>query len=83
MWKPHSLWWQGRRRIALLDINLGRDVFELGEALAQLDTPMLFIRGHSRATLTGAQKDRPMVVKPFLPDILLVAIKDLRKAPAD
>ena len=73
--KPH---------IALLDINLGRsNVFELADALARSDIPMLFVTGHSRATLTGAHKDRPMVAKPFLPDVLLAAMKDLRKKLAD
>ena len=68
--KPH---------IALLDVNLGRsNVFELADALAHLGTPMLFVTGHSRGMITDAHKHRPIIAKPFLPDALLAAMRDLR-----
>jgi DNA-binding response OmpR family regulator len=67
-------------QLALLDINLGQSkVFELADALAQGGTPILFVTGHSRVMLTEAHKARPIVTKPFLPDVLLAAVGRLRK----
>jgi DNA-binding response OmpR family regulator len=77
--KAFSLLEREKPDIAILDVNLGRsNVFVLADALTLAGTALLFVTGHSKVVITEAHKHRPLVSKPFLPDVLIEALKDLR-----
>ena len=61
--------------VALLDVNLGgADVFRVANELATRKTRLIFLTGHTAQKLPLAHRHRPLVAKPYLPDILLRAV---------
>lgn len=62
--------------VALLDVNLGRsDVFGVANELATRKTKMIFLTGHTAQKLPPAHRHCPLVAKPYLPDVLLRAVR--------
>jgi len=62
--------------VALLDVNLGRsDVFGVANALAERKTRVIFLTGHTAQKLPPAHRHLPLVAKPYLPHVLLQAVK--------
>jgi CheY-like chemotaxis protein len=62
--------------LALLDVNLaGTDVFGVADTLAKRKSPIIFLTGHTQLRLPEAHRHRPLVVKPYLPHLLLQAIQ--------
>src|SRR5262245_16512676 len=62
--------------VALLDVNLGRsDAFGVANALAELKTEVIFLTGHTAHKLPQAHRHRPLVSKPYMPQVLLQAIE--------
>lgn len=62
--------------LALLDVNLGgADVFAFADALASRSVRMIFLTGHSVRRLPETHRHRPLVGKPFLPSIVLDAVR--------
>lgn len=52
--------------VAVLDVNLGGSpVFELADALRERRVPMIFSTGYGEAGLRSADKDAPVLRKPF------------------
>jgi CheY-like chemotaxis protein len=69
---------------ALLDINLGRsDVFTVANALSTGATRVIFLSGHSAQRLPPDHRHRPLVTKPYLPQVLLQTLgRVLAETPA-
>lgn len=64
--------------VALLDVNLGRsDVFGVANALATRNTQFIFLTGHTAQKLPQAHRHRPMVMKPYMPHVLLQAVRNV------
>jgi DNA-binding response OmpR family regulator len=62
--------------VALLDVNLGRsDVFGVANVLAERKTEVIFLTGHTAQKLPPAHRHLPLVAKPYLPHVLLQAVK--------
>jgi CheY-like chemotaxis protein len=62
--------------VAILDVNLGRsDVFGVANELATRKTKLIFLTGHTAQKLPPAHRHRPLVAKPYLPDVLLQAVQ--------
>jgi len=62
--------------VALLDVNLGRsDVFGVANVLAERKTQVIFLTGHTAQKLPPAHRHLPLVAKPYLPHVLLQAVK--------
>ena len=62
--------------VALLDVNLGRsDVFVVANVLAERKTEVIFLTGHTAQKLPPAHRHLPLVAKPYLPHVLLQAVK--------
>jgi len=62
--------------VALLDVNLGRsDVFGVANELARRKTKLIFLTGHTAQKLPLAHRHRPLVAKPYLPHVLLQAVR--------
>jgi CheY-like chemotaxis protein len=62
--------------VALLDVNLGRsDVFGVANALADRNTQFIFLTGHTAQKLPPVYRHRPMVTKPYMPHVLLQAVR--------
>ena len=62
--------------VALLDVNLGRsDVFGVANVLAERKTEVIFLTGHTVQKLPPAHRHLPLVAKPYLPHVLLQAVK--------
>jgi DNA-binding response OmpR family regulator len=62
--------------IALLDIGLGRaNAFELVDRLAGMGAKVIFLSGYPRSMIPEAHRQCRLVAKPFLPDVLLAAIR--------
>ena len=69
--------------VALLDVNLGRsDVFDVANALATRKTRVIFLTGHTLQRLPQSHQHWPLVSKPFLPHIVLQAVRDVLAAPS-
>ena len=63
--------------VALLDINLGRtDAFAIADRLAKQNTKLIFLTGYTVQTLPPAHRHRPLVSKPYLPNMVLQAVGD-------
>ena len=68
--------------VALLDVNLGRsDVFGVANALADRKTKLIFLTGHTAQKLPEAHRHRPLVAKPYLPHVLLQAVRQALMQP--
>src|SRR5436190_22219363 len=68
--------------VALLDVNLGRsDVFGVANALADSKTKLIFLTGHTAQKLPQAHRHRPLVAKPYLPHVLLQAVRQALMQP--
>jgi CheY-like chemotaxis protein len=68
--------------VALLDVNLGRsDVFGVANALADRKTKLIFLTGHTAQKLPQAHRHRPLVAKPYLPHVLLQAVRQALMQP--
>ena len=68
--------------VALLDVNLGRsDVFGVANALADRKTKLIFLTGHTAQKLPQAHRHRPLVAKPYLPHVLLQAVRQALTQP--
>jgi CheY-like chemotaxis protein len=62
--------------LALLDVNLGGiDVFEVADALAKRNSLIVFLTGHTAQRLPENHRHRPLVAKPYLPQVLLQVIQ--------
>ena len=62
--------------VALLDVNLGRsDVFGVANELANRKTKLIFLTGHTAQKLPPAHRHHPLVAKPYLPHVLLQAVR--------
>lgn len=60
---------------AFLDLRLGADTsVPLAERLAQAGVPFAFLTGYQGDAIPPTFKDRPVVAKPFTPDLLLQAL---------
>lgn len=58
--------------VAMLDMNLnGHDSYEVAEALAARDVPFVFSTGYSGDDLRDGYRDRPVLMKPFMPKELV------------
>lgn len=68
---------------AVLDVNLGKETsFPAAEVLAERGIPFLFATGFGAAGLPARYADRPIVRKPYDPDILVATIARLRQGIA-
>ena len=68
--------------VALLDVNLGRsDVFGVANELANRNTKLIFLTGHTAQKLPEAHRHRPLVAKPYLPHVLLQAVRQVLMQP--
>jgi CheY-like chemotaxis protein len=68
--------------VALLDVNLGRsDVFGVANELASRNTKLIFLTGHTAQKLPEAHRHRPLVAKPYLPHVLLQAVRQVLMQP--
>jgi DNA-binding response OmpR family regulator len=71
-----SLMGQGTPDVALLDIGLGRgNAFDLADRLIAMGTKVIFLSGYPRSMIPEAHRQCRLVAKPFLPDVLLEAIR--------
>ena len=62
---------------ALLDINLGRaNAFDIADRLATQNTKLIFLTGYTVQMLPPAHRHRPLVAKPYLPNMVLQAVGD-------
>ena len=62
--------------LALLDVNLGgSNVFNVANAVAARNVPMIFLTGHTAHRLPENHRHRPLVAKPYLPAVLLQAVE--------
>jgi len=62
--------------VALLDVNLGRsDAFGVASVLSERRTEVIFLTGHTAHKLPQAHRHLPLVSKPYLPEVLLQAVK--------
>ena len=70
--------------VALLDINLGRaNAFDIADRLATQNTKLIFLTGYTVQALPPAHRHRPLVSKPYLPNMVLQAVGDaLASEPA-
>ncbi len=69
---------------ALVDGNLaGRPVDEIAAALAQKQTPFIFVTGYGREALPIAFQDRPIIEKPFTPEQVIATLERLLNAGGD
>ena len=70
--------------VALLDVNLGRaDAFDIADRLATQNTKLIFLTGYTVQMLPPAHRHRPLVSKPYLPNMVLQAVGDaLASEPA-
>ena len=60
---------------ALLDVNLGRTtVFPIADQLILRNIPMVFMTGYGADGLPERFADRPVVTKPYTPEIILGAL---------
>ena len=60
---------------AFLDLRLGADTsVPLAERLAVAGVPFAFLTGYQGDAIPPVFKDRPIVAKPFTPDLLLQAL---------
>jgi len=63
---------------AVLDINLqGAAVWSVADHLAALGVPFVFATGYGEQCARGLHAARPLLAKPFDPDTLVAAIRDL------
>src|SRR3954469_16920298 len=68
--------------VALLDVNLVRsDVFGVANVLADRKTKLIFLTGHTAQKLPQAHRHRPLVAKPYLPHVLLQAVRQALLQP--
>jgi DNA-binding response OmpR family regulator len=69
---------QQRIDLALLDVNLdGEMVFPLSTILDTRGIPYIFITSYSEAAIPAEYRDRPLMQKPFVPELLLAQIQKL------
>ena len=62
--------------VALLDVNLGRsDAFGVATILTERKTQVIFLTGHTAHKLPPAHRHLPLVSKPYLPHVLLQAVR--------
>ena len=60
---------------ALLDVNLGREpVYPVADLLRQRGVPYVFLTGYGSDILPDAHRDRPVILKPFEPRQVLMAL---------
>ncbi|KQV82705.1 response regulator [Rhizobium sp. Root1220] len=65
---------------AILDINLaGKQSFPVADRLSERGIPFLFASGYGVAGLVDRYRDSPILQKPFSPDQLARALRDLRR----
>jgi len=63
---------------AILDVNLdGLRSFPVADLLAARGIPFAFSTGYGRLGIDGVHRDRPVLVKPFLPAALEATIAEL------
>ena len=63
--------------VALLDVHLGRsDVFDVADRLATRNTRLIFLTGHTIQRLPARHRHRPLVPKPYMPNMVLQAVED-------
>ena len=64
--------------IALLDVHLnGRNVFDFADRLAARGTPFVFATGYGARGIPDRHCARPVLQKPFRPDELKRALKEV------
>jgi CheY-like chemotaxis protein len=67
---------------AFLDLRLGADTsLPLAEQLADAGVPFAFLTGYQGDAIPAAFKGRPVVAKPFTPDLLLQALLTMLRKP--
>ena len=63
--------------LALLDINLrGELVFPIADYLEAIGLPYIFVTGNSPSSLPVEYRHRPVVQKPYNPQLLLALIEE-------
>ena len=63
---------------ALLDLNLGQEKsFPVADALDDRSVPFVFVTGYSVEVIPERHKRRPVVMKPYRPEMLLAALSAL------
>jgi DNA-binding response OmpR family regulator len=63
--------------LALLDINLGGElVFPISEMLDTMDIPYIFVTSYPAIALPGEYGGRPLVQKPYVPELLVALIEE-------
>lgn len=63
---------------ALLDVNLGHEqAFPVADALAAANVPFVLVSGYSALSIPLAHRNRPLVTKPYLDNMLLNTLCDL------
>jgi DNA-binding response OmpR family regulator len=72
----------GEFEAAVLDANLrGQSAEPVAQALRQAEIPFLIISGYSKSHLIGPLLNAPHLPKPFQPEALVRAVKELTTAP--
>ncbi len=67
---------------AFLDLRLGADTsVPLAERLADSGVPFAFLTGYQGDAIPPTFKDRPVVAKPFTPDLLLRTLQAMVRKP--
>src|SRR5262245_16361811 len=67
---------------AFLDLRLGADTsVPLAERLTQSGVPFAFLTGYQGDAIPPLFKDRPVVAKPFTPDLMLQALLAMVRKP--
>lgn len=66
--------------IALLDVNLGgKRSFPVADILAERGVPFLFVSGYGEQGLEAPHHNRPVIQKPFSPELIAEAILNVLK----
>lgn len=66
--------------IALLDVNLaGKRSFPVADILAERGVPFLFVSGYGEQGLEAPHQNRPVIQKPFSPELIAEALLNVLK----
>ncbi|TXL82129.1 response regulator [Vineibacter terrae] len=72
-WQPHA---------AILDLNLqGEKSFPVADALDAAGVPFVIVSGHNRSILPAHHAGRPFLDKPYPPQLLLAALRQVLDNP--
>lgn len=71
--------------LVVLDLNLGKESsVPIADRLEEKGIPFLFLSGHSREFLPQRHRERPLVSKPFHPNLLIRAVQQaMEYSPTD